>query len=162
MLIPTRNMEIDMAENAVIAQAVRKVKDREITYTWRSKDQSIEFEGELVGGYVNLRLSHDSDRKQFTAFIRFAHYDRSQGYEVVKFALYDDATYPCGTVGTWPVARYSAKAFSEFEARVIDHMSVVDIYLAGGSAQVREVWARATEIAMGGDGTLRYSEYVAI
>ena len=151
-----------MAENAVIAQAERKVKDREIIYTWRSKNQSIEFEGEKVGGLVSLRLSHDSDRKQFTAFIRFAHYDRSHGYEVVKFALYDDVTYPCGTVGTWAVARYSAKAFSDFESRVIDHMSVVDIYLAGGSAQVREVWARATEIAMGGDGTLRYSEYVAI
>jgi hypothetical protein len=157
-------MEIDMAENAVIAQAVRKVKDREITYTWRSKDQSIEFEGELVGGYVNLRLSHDSDRKQFTAFIRFAHYDRSQGYEVVKFAVYDmDGTYPCGMVATQPIARYSAKALGEFETRVIDYLNSVNLLGGNGDhGKVREVWARATEIAMGGDGTLRYSEYVAI
>jgi hypothetical protein len=151
-----------MSENPTIAEAVRKVGDREITFTWRSKDQSIEFEGEQVGGLVQLRLSHDSDRKQFTAFIRFAHYDRSCGYEVIKFALWDKVNYPCGTVGTLPVARYSAKAFSEFESRVIDHMSVVDIYLAGGSDEVRNVWARATEIAMGGDGTLRYSEALSM
>jgi hypothetical protein len=145
-----------------LENAVRKFKasDREITYTWRSKDQSIEFDGEQVGGLVNLRLSHDSDRKQFIAFIRFAHYDLSQGYQVVKFALYDDVTYPCGTVATQPIARYSAKAFSEFETRVIELLkhSTTQIH----NAQVREVWARATEIAMGGDGTLRYSEYVAI
>jgi hypothetical protein len=41
-------------------------------------------------------------------------------------------------------------------------MSVVDIYLAGGSDEVRNVWARATEIAMGGDGTLRYSEALSM
>lgn len=152
-----------MAENAVIAQAERKVKDREIIYTWRSKNQSIEFEGEQVGGLVSLRLSHDSDRKQFTAFIRFAHYDRSHGYEVVKFALYDDVNYPSGTVATQQIARYSAKALGEFETRVVEYLNGVS-QLGGNGAHGRivEVWARATEIAMGGDGTLRYSEYVAI
>ena len=143
-----------------LENAVRKVKDREITYTWRSKDQSIEFDGEQVGGLVNLRLSHDSDRKQFIAFIRFAHYDISQGYQVVKFAIYDDVTYPCGTVATQAIARYSAKALGEFETRVIELLKHSATRIP--SESVREAWARATEIAMGGDGTLRYSEYVAI
>ncbi len=144
-----------------LENAVRKVKasDREITYTWRSKDQSIEFEGELVGGYVKLSISHDSYRKQFRAFIQFAHYDQKQSYEVVKFALYDDVTYPHGTVATQPIARYSAKALGEFETRVINYLTHG---VHGGSESVHQAWARATEIAMGGDGTLRYSEYVAI
>jgi hypothetical protein len=151
-------MEIDMT----LENAVRKVKasDREITYTWRSKDQSIQFEDEMVGGYVKLSISHDSDRKQFRAFIQFAHYDQTQGYEVVKFALYDDVTYPHGTVATQPIARYSAKALGEFETRVIELLKHSATRIP--SESVREAWARATEIAMGGDGTLRYSEYVAI
>ena len=145
-----------------LENAVRKVKasDREITYTWRSKDQNIEMDGDQWGGYVNLRISHDSDRKQFCAFIQFAHYDQTQGYEVVKFALYDDVTYPHGTVATQPIARYSAKALGEFETRVIELLKHSATRIP--SESVREAWARATEIAMGGDGTLRYSEYVAI
>ena len=145
-----------------LENAVRKVKasDREITYTWRSKDQNIEMDGDQWGGYVNLRISHDSDRKQFRAFIQFAHYDQTQGYEVVKFALYDDVTYPHGTVATQPIARYSAKALGEFETRVIELLKHSATRIP--SESVREAWARATEIAMGGDGTLRYSEYVAI
>ena len=144
-----------------LENAVRKVKasDREITYTWRSKDQSIQFEGELVGGYVKLSISHDSDRKQFRAFIQFAHYDQTQGYEVVKFALYDDVTYPHGTVATQPIARYSAKALGEFETRVINYLTHG---VHGGSESVHQAWARATEIAMGGDGTLRYSEAMSM
>ncbi len=145
-----------------LENAVRKVKasDREITYTWRSKDQSIEFEGELVGGYVKLSISHDSYRKQFRAFIQFAHYDQKQSYEVVKFALYDDVTYPHGTVATQPIARYSAKALGEFETQVIELLKHSATRIP--SESVRQAWARATEIAMGGDGTLRYSEALSM
>lgn len=152
-----------ITQGANFAQATRKVGDREITYTWRSKNQSIEFDGEQVGGLVNLRISHDSQRKQFSASIRFAHYDRSQGYEVVKFTIFDDVNYPSGTVATQPIARYSAKALGEFETRVIEYLNGVS-QLGGNGAHGRivEVWARVTEIAMGGDGTLRYSEAMSM
>ena len=66
--------------------------------------------------------------------------------------------YPHGTVATQPIARYSAKALGEFETRVVELLNSGTQV----SDAVSEVWARATEIAMGGDGTLRYSEYVAI
>jgi coenzyme F420-reducing hydrogenase alpha subunit len=151
-------MEIDMT----LENAVRKVKasDREITYTWRSKDQNIEMDGDQWGGYVNLRISHDSDRKQFSAFIQFAHYNTSRGYESVQYTIWDQVNYPHGTVATQPIARYSAKALGEFETRVIELLKHSATRIP--SESVREAWARATEIAMGGDGTLRYSEYVAI
>jgi len=147
-------MELDMSvitPSANFAQAIRKVKDREISYRWYSPSQSIQFEGELVGGMVSLGISHDSDRKQFRAFIQFAHYDRSHGYEVAKFALYDNVTYPHGTVATQPIARYSAKALGEFETRVIELLQHSATRIP--SESVREAWNRATLIAMGGDGT---------
>ena len=151
-----------MAENPTLEGASRKVKakDREITYTWRSRNQNIEVDGDQWGGYVNLRISHDSDRKQFNAFIQFAHYNTSRGYESVQYTIWDQVNYPYGTVATQPIARYSAKALGEFETRVIELLKHSATRIP--SESVRQVWARATEIAMGGDGTLRYSEYVAI
>ena len=152
-----------LTQGANFAQATRKVKDREIVYTWRSPKQNIEVEGENFGGLVRLDISHDSNRKEFSAFIRFAHYENSRGYETVRFTIFDDVNYPSGTVATQPVARYSAKALGEFETRVIEYLNGVS-QLGGNGAHGRivEVWARVTEIAMGGDGTLRYSEAVSM
>lgn len=140
--------------SANFAQATRKVGDRSVTYTWRSPLQNIAFDGEQVGGLVKLDISHDSDRKQFSAFIRFAHYDRSRGFEVVKFAIFDNDNYPSGTVASQPIARYSAKALGEFETRVIGYLNGVN-QLGGNGAHGRivEVWNRATLIATGGNGT---------
>lgn len=140
--------------SANFAQATRKVGDRKVTYTWRSPLQNIEFDGEQVGAEVKLDISHDSDRKQFSAFIRFAHYDRSRGYEVVKFAMFDDVNYPCGTVASQPIARYSAKALGEFETRVVNYLNEVNTRASGlVDGRILECWHRATLIAMGGNGT---------
>lgn len=152
-----------MLDNATLAQATRKVKDREIVYTWQSKNQNIEFEGELVGGMVKLTISHDSDRKEFRAFMQFAHYDNSNGYQIYKFTIFDNVNYPSGTVASQPIARYSAKALGEFEARVIEYLNGVSRFGGNGAhSRIVELWERATEIAMGGDGTLRYSEAVSM
>lgn len=144
---------------ANFAQATRKVGDREITYTWRSPSQNIEFEGELVGGQVSLTISHDSVRKEFRAFIQFAHYEISGNISWTKFTIFDTVNYPHGTVATQPITRYSAKALGEFETRVINYLTHG---VHGGSESVHQAWARATEIAMGGDGTLRYSEAMSM
>ena len=136
---------------ANFAQATRKVGDREITYTWRSPSQNIEFEGELVGGQVSLIISHDSGRKEFRSFIQFAHYDNSSGYMCVKFTIFDTVNYPHGTVASQPVARYSAKALDQFEAQVIELLTTNLSLIANDS--VREAWRRATLIALGGNGT---------
>lgn len=147
-------MELDMSvitPSANFAQAMRKVKDREISYRWYSPSQSIQFEGELVGGVVSLNISHDADRKRFTAFIQFAHYDRSRGYESVQFTVFDTVNYPHGMVASQPIARYSVKALDQFEAQVIELLTTNTALIANDA--VREAWNRATLIAMGGDGT---------
>ena len=137
--------------SANFAQAMRKVKDREISYRWYSPSQSIQFEGELVGGVVSLNISHDADRKRFTAFIQFAHYDRSRGYESVQFTVFDTVNYPHGMVASQPIARYSVKALDQFEAQVIELLTTNTALIANDA--VREAWNRVTLIAMGGDGT---------
>lgn len=152
-----------LTQGANFARATRKVGDRSVTYTWRSPKQNIEVEGENFGGLVRLDISHDSTRKEFSAFIRFAHYENSRGYETVRFTIFDNVNYPSGTVATQQIARYSAKALGEFETRVVEYLNGVS-QLGGNGAHGRivEVWARVTEIAMGGDGTLRYSEAVSM
>ncbi len=144
--------ETTITQDANFAQATRKVGDRDITYTWRSSSQDIEFEGELVGGQVSLTISHDSGRKEFRSFIQFAHYDNSRGYASVKFTIFDNVNYPHGTVATQPIARYSAKALGEFETRVINYLNNG---MVGAGEHVRRAWERATLIAMGGNGTER-------
>ena len=143
-----------LTQCANFAQATRKVGDRQITYTWRSPKQNIEVEGENFGGLVRLDISHDSTRKEFSAFIRFAHYENSRGYETVRFTIFDNVNYPSGTVAIQPVARYSAKALGEFETRVIEYLNGVS-QLGGNGAHGRivEVWQRVTFISMGGNGT---------
>ena len=143
-----------LTQGANFARATRKVGDRSVTYTWRSPKQNIEVEGENFGGLVRLDISHDSNRKEFSAFIRFAHYENSRGYESVRFTIFDDVNYPSGTVATQQIARYSAKALGEFETRVIEYLNGVS-QLGGNGAHGRivEVWQRVTFISMGGNGT---------
>ena len=141
-----------MTQGANFAQAIRKVKDREISYRWYSPSQSIQFEGELVGGMVSLNISHDASRKRFTAFIQFAHYDRSRGYESVQFTVFDTVNFPHGMVASQPIARYSAKALDQFDAQVVELLTANVTAIIANDA-VRQAWNRATLIAMGGDGT---------
>jgi hypothetical protein len=141
-----------MTQSANFAQAIRKVKDREISYRWYSPSQSIQFEGELVGGMVSLNISHDASRKRFTAFIQFAHYDRSRGYESVQYTVFDTVNFPHGMVASQPIARYSAKALDQFEAQVVELLTANVTAIIANDA-VRQAWNRATLIAMGGDGT---------
>ena len=141
-----------ITQGANFAQAIRKVKDREISYRWYSPSQSIQFEGELVGGMVSLNISHDADRKRFTAFIQFAHYDRSRGYESVQFTVFDTVNFPHGMVASQPIARYSAKALDQFDAQVVELLTANVTAIIANDA-VRQAWNRATLIAMGGDGT---------
>jgi hypothetical protein len=140
-----------ITQSANFAQATRRVKDREITYTWQSPSQSIQFGDELVGGLVRLSIAHDSDRKRFNAFIQFAHYDNSRGYQAIQFQLFDTVNYPHGTVASQSVARYSAKALDQFEAQVIELLTTNLSRIENDS--VREAWRRATLIALGGNGT---------
>ena len=143
-----------ITQGANFAQATRKVKDREITYTWQSPSQTIQFGDELVGGLVRLSIAHDSDRKRFNEYNKFAHYDNSRGYQSVQFQLFDKVNYPHGTVAWQPIARYSAKALGEFESLVVEILNDTKLGLASAlDPAVHEAWRRVTLIALGGDGT---------
>jgi len=144
--------------NATLAEATRSEKNREVSYTWRSKNQDIEFDGELVGGLVRLTIRHDADAKAFTSSIRFMNWNDRSGYVCESFTMFDNANYPSSTIIRKSVKRYSDKALAEFEAEVISYLG----NWVRGNEVVRNLWERATEIAMGGDGTLRYSEAVSM
>jgi len=72
--------------------------------------------------------------------------------------MFDTANYPASAIIRKSVKRYSDKALAEFEAEVLAHLGT----WARQNEVVGNLWARATEIAMGGDGTLRYSEAVSM
>lgn len=143
-----------MVENATVAQATRKVKNREVVYTWRSENKSIEFDGDTVGGLVRLTIWHSADDKSLKSSIRFMHWNDSNGYTVESFTIFDNVNFPSASLISKSVARYSDKALAQFEGEVLACVGV------HSNSVVSNLWNRATEIAMGGDGTLRYSEAV--
>jgi hypothetical protein len=145
-------MEIDMIGNSLVAEATRKVKNREVVYTWRSKDKSIEFDGEVVGGLVRLTIWHSADDKTFKSSVRFMHWDDRNGYTVESFTIFDNVNFPSASLISKSVARYSDKALAQFEGEVLGQFGI------GENQVLKNLWRRATEIAMGGDGTHRYSE----
>jgi hypothetical protein len=144
-----------VSHNTVLAQATRKVKDREITYTLKSPTcDSVEVDGRPMGTLVRITMWHDADKKPFMSSIALRHYD--QTIELV--GIYDRVNYPFATLIYKSVKRYSDKALAEFETEVIGILTS----WARSNEVVRDLWLRATEIAMGGDGTLRYSEAVSM
>ena len=144
--------------NPTLAEATRRETNREVSYTWRSKNQDIEFDGELVGGLVRLTIRHDADAKAFTSTIRFMNWTDRSGYVCESFTMFDKVNYPASAIIRKSVKRYSDKALAEFEAEVLAHLGT----WARQNEVVGNLWARATEIAMGGDGTLRYSEAMSM
>lgn len=143
-----------MIGNPRVAEATRKVKNREVVYTWRSENKSIEFDGELVGGLVRLTIWHSADDKTFKSSVRFMHWNDGNGYTVESFTIFDTVNFPSASLISKGVARYSDKALAQFEGEVLALIG------AHSNSVVSNLWNRATEIAMGGDGTLRYSEAV--
>jgi len=144
-----------VSHNTVLAQATRKVKDREITYTLKSPTcDSVEVDGRPMGTLVRITMWHDADKKLFMSSIALRHYDQTS--ELV--GIYDRVNYPFATLIYKSVKRYSDKALAEFETEVIGILTS----WARSNEVVRDLWLRATEIAMGGDGTLRYSEAVSM
>lgn len=144
-----------VSQNALLAQATRKVKDREITYTLKSPTcDSVEVDGMMMGTLVRITIWHDADRKQLMSSIALRHYDQT----TELFGIYDRVNYPFATLIRKSVKRYSDKALAEFETEVLGCLTS----WARGNEVVGNLWARATEIAMGGDGTLRYSEAVSM
>lgn len=98
------------------AQRIERLGKREVTYTWRNPEAQPDAEGKR--SQVTLDIYHDADRKRFSASLRLSQYHNYNGYEVVEFALFgNEAVYQY--LPTKAVARYSAKALTEYEAETL-------------------------------------------
>lgn len=92
---------------------------RETRVTWTGAPDSINEEGSLWAGRVEITFSHDKDRKQFLAFARYALTKTERGFDVTHFAVFDQTNFPQTRVSTQSVARYSDKALDLFTDEVM-------------------------------------------
>ena len=123
-----------VSHNTVLAQATRKVKDREITYTLKSPTcDSVEVDGRPMGTLVRITMWHDADKKLFMSSIALRHYDQTS--ELV--GIYDRVNYPFATLIYKSVKRYSDKALAEFETEVIGILTS----WARSNEVVRDLWS---------------------
>lgn len=72
-----------------------------------------------------LSVSHNKDRKLLVASLfQLAAYDTGTGFAIEKFSPMDHSTGFL-TVTTKPIARYSAKALTEFAAEALDSLALL-------------------------------------
>ena len=112
-----------------IAQAKRTRRERTIEYTWRNPvlDKTYH-EANDAGEQVVLRLSHDSNRKQYVAHLSVSWWQptTSTGFTVTLWAPFDSVNYPSGCVLVTPVARYGDKSFAKFESEALEALNIAD------------------------------------
>lgn len=101
--------------------ATRKVRDREVTYLWKSLDLSIARMGEtdLWGEMIQLSFTHNKKRKQYEATVRRLVWQPSGNMEVWSFEVFNRTEYPAHTFATQTANRYSDKSFADFERGVL-------------------------------------------
>ena len=105
----------------LMAQAIRRERDRRVTYRWKSSKVDIPHDnsGDLWGEQIELEFSHDAKRKQYDATIRLVHWQPHATMTVTSFTIFDFATYPATKFATRAVGRYGDKSFMEFEQTVL-------------------------------------------
>ena len=111
-----------------IAQATVKHGNREVSYTWKNPLLDKDWDGTPAGEQVTIDFRHDSDRKQYTATIRLVWWQPNErGFTVTMFAPFDNVNFPASRfhneVG---VARYSEKAFTQFQADTLSLIADFD------------------------------------
>ena len=112
---------------------------RETTLTWEGKPDSITEEGSTWAGQVEITIRHDKERKQFTAYARYALSKNERGFNVTHYALFDQVNYPNTRFATKSAPRYSDKALDIFTGEVIAGLDTL--------AQCNDTLARLLTIA---------------
>ena len=112
---------------------------REVTLTWEGQPDSITEEGSTWAGQVEVSIRHDKERKQFTAFARYALSKTERGFNVTHYALFDQANYPNTRFATKSAPRYSDKALDLFTDEVVTGLNTL--------AESNETLARLLTIA---------------
>lgn len=108
--------------------ATRKVRDREVTYIWKSLDLSTVRMGEtdLWGEMIQLSFTHNPKRKQYEATIRRVLWQPSGNMEVWSFEVFNRTEYPAVTFATLATNRYSDKAFADFERAILGNIETLE------------------------------------
>jgi hypothetical protein len=110
-------MSTTVTPTDLIAKAKRRTHDREVTFTWRSSEltETLAHTGEPVGVQITLDIEHDAKRKAYTATFRKVHWAPcdNPNITVTHWAPFD-RTYWRASVMSQPVARFSAKSFTQF------------------------------------------------
>ena len=112
---------------------------RETSLTWTGQPDTITEEGSTWAGQVEITIHHDKDRKQFTAFARYALTKNERGFNVTHYALFDQANYPNTRIAVKQAPRYSDKALDLFADEVFTGLNTL--------AEGNETLARLLTIA---------------
>jgi hypothetical protein len=118
-----------------IPQAVKRVSDREVTYTWRNETLDKTYhEANDAGEQIALTISHNAKRKQYEATLSVSWWQptTATGFRITIWAPFDHVTYPSASVLITPVARYGDKSFAQFEKDALAVLGVVDTESAVG------------------------------
>lgn len=105
-----------------------KIKDREMEWSWQSPTQDIEVldhTGEPVGVRIEMSITHDKKRKEFTATMRKVHWRNADtpGISITFFSPFDYVNYPSITLARYPLPRYSATAMEFFAEIVAENLA---------------------------------------
>jgi hypothetical protein len=92
---------------------------RETRVTWTGAPDSINEEGSLWAGQVEITFHHNKDRKEFVAYARYALTKTERGFDVTHFAMFDQTNYPNTRFTTKSAPRYSDKALDLFTDEVM-------------------------------------------
>ena len=98
---------------------------RETRVTWTGAPDSINEEGSLWAGQVEITFHHNKDRKEFVAFARYALTKTERGFDVTHFAMFDQENYPNTRFTTKSAPRYSDKALDLFTDEVMTGLSAL-------------------------------------
>jgi hypothetical protein len=116
-------------------KATKVYRDRKITYQFNGPvlESTPEDGAEVWHERVKLTMSHDKDKKMYTAYISWCKAAERNGFQVEQSAIFTD---PYVQFATAPAARFSENKFELFCTEVIAMANVVvaDPELAQGPA----------------------------
>jgi hypothetical protein len=121
-------------QNTVFEKARISKRDRKVTYSFDGPVLEQEpGDIEVWNERVKLTMSHDKDKKVYTAYISWCKASERNGFSIEQHAIFSD---PYVQFATAPAARYSESKFEAFCSEVIAMANVIvaDPELAQGAA----------------------------
>lgn len=95
--------------------------NRRITYNWTGP-YTTDQHGKEVAKRIKLSISHDKDRKAYTATISRCETEKNDLFRIERYELFGNST----RVAMLPVARHSDKALDVFVAHVCEIIDMTE------------------------------------